>query len=391
MADTTFADQSTPIVASWLNDINISVYRAIGAGGVAPTTPAIVRTNIGAAISGANGDITSLTGLTTPLSIGQGGTAATTVLGARTSLAVSGLADNNTFTGTNTFSGTGNNFTNPLVVPNAVLGTQAIPKGQADTLYAPAAAVKQLQSLTASVASNALTVNYAGGTLDFRSPTLTNGAPVAGVAIPALSVVAPSGSTLGGTNTVSMRIVVLVLYNGGTPQLGIVNLAGGINLDETTLLSTTAISAGATAANVVYSTTAVTNSPFRVIGFFDNQCSSPSTWVNTPSLVQGTGGQALAALSSLGYGQAPQNVTGSRSLGATYYNTTGRPIFITGYAINTGSATLYVSVGGVSCMNFTAASGAPDMPFYGLVPPGFSYVVALGSGTANMGTWNEFR
>lgn len=41
-----------------------------------------------AAAPGANADITSLTGLTTPLSVAQGGTAATTAAAARTSLSV---------------------------------------------------------------------------------------------------------------------------------------------------------------------------------------------------------------------------------------------------------------------------------------------------------------
>lgn len=47
MADTTFVDQSTVIVAAWLNDVNDTVYSALGAAGVAPTTAAQVRTNIG--------------------------------------------------------------------------------------------------------------------------------------------------------------------------------------------------------------------------------------------------------------------------------------------------------------------------------------------------------
>jgi hypothetical protein len=48
MADTTFIDFSQPTVnASWLNDVNIAVYRAIGAFGVAPSTPAQVLTNLG--------------------------------------------------------------------------------------------------------------------------------------------------------------------------------------------------------------------------------------------------------------------------------------------------------------------------------------------------------
>ena len=59
---------------------------------VTATTGSSVRATIGAAASGANSDITSLTGLTTPLSIAQGGTAATTASGARTSLGLGTIA-----------------------------------------------------------------------------------------------------------------------------------------------------------------------------------------------------------------------------------------------------------------------------------------------------------
>lgn len=46
MADTTFVS-GTVIASTWLNDINDAVYSGIGAGGVAPTTAAAVRTNLG--------------------------------------------------------------------------------------------------------------------------------------------------------------------------------------------------------------------------------------------------------------------------------------------------------------------------------------------------------
>lgn len=49
---------------------------------------ATARSNIGAAAKGANSDITSITGLTTPLSLGQGGVGATTQAGARDTLGV---------------------------------------------------------------------------------------------------------------------------------------------------------------------------------------------------------------------------------------------------------------------------------------------------------------
>lgn len=51
-------------------------------GGTGATTAAGARSNLGAAASGANSDITSLTGLTTPLSVAQGGTGASTATGA---------------------------------------------------------------------------------------------------------------------------------------------------------------------------------------------------------------------------------------------------------------------------------------------------------------------
>lgn len=49
-------------------------------------TPSEVRSDIAAAASGANSNITSLSGLTTPLSVAQGGTASTTASDARTAL-----------------------------------------------------------------------------------------------------------------------------------------------------------------------------------------------------------------------------------------------------------------------------------------------------------------
>ena len=50
MANTTYIDGSaaTPIMASWLNDVNKATYAALGSGGVAPTTPDQVKANIGA-------------------------------------------------------------------------------------------------------------------------------------------------------------------------------------------------------------------------------------------------------------------------------------------------------------------------------------------------------
>ena len=57
------------------------------------------RTNIGAAGSGANGDITSLSSLTTALSVAQGGTGGSTATGARASLSAAASGANSDITG----------------------------------------------------------------------------------------------------------------------------------------------------------------------------------------------------------------------------------------------------------------------------------------------------
>lgn len=61
---------------------------AVADGGTGASTAAAARTNLGAAASGANADITSLASLSTPLSVAQGGTAGATAAAARTALGV---------------------------------------------------------------------------------------------------------------------------------------------------------------------------------------------------------------------------------------------------------------------------------------------------------------
>ena len=153
--------------------------------------------------------------------------------------------------------------------------------------------VKQIQSITSSVAGNQLTVGLNPTTLDFRSATLTTGVPNTRTVSSALTLVVPASATLGTVNATQARLVLLAIDNAGTVELAIVNLAGGVNLDETTLISTTAISAAATSASVVYSTTARTNVPFRVVGFLDITETTAGTWATDATTKQGAGGASI--------------------------------------------------------------------------------------------------
>lgn len=243
----------------------------------------------------------------------------------------------------------------------------------------------QIQPISASVSANALTISASSLNLWFRSTTLGSGATTNVIGTPA-NLVISSGSTLGTVNAVASRIVVIALNNAGTIELAAVNISGGNQLDETNLISTTAEggAGGADSANVIYSTTARTSVAYRVIGFIDSTQTTAGTWATAPSTIQGVGGQALAALSSLGYGQTWTLVT--RTLSTTYYNTTGKPIYISFTATSSGggnSGSLTGIVNGVTIASWNgnyAASTNHTANLQFAIPPGSSYSL---TGSAN--------
>ena len=149
---------------------------------------------------------------------------------------------------------------------------------------------KDVQSITATVASSALTTGLNPTVLDFRSSTLGNGVAVSRVIATALSLIVPSSATLGTTDTVQSKIMLLAIDNSGSIELAVVNFAGGNNLDETTLITTVAIDATADTNNIFYSETARTNVPFRVIGYIESTQAVAGAWDTAPSTIQGQGG-----------------------------------------------------------------------------------------------------
>ena len=251
-----------------------------------------------------------------------------------------------------------------------------------------------IQPITASVAGNALTVTLNPTSLNFRSSTLGSGTVNTRTVSTAISVTVSSGSTLGTINATASRIVVLAIDNAGTVELAVVNISGGNQLDETNLISTTAEggAGAADSANVIYSTTARTSVPYRVVGFIDSTQATAGTWATAPSTIQGQGGQALSAMSSIGYGQTWQ--APSRSAGTTYYNTTGKPILVAVSgrmnALNTNFTYIYVS--GILITYAFGGGGAAnaffDVPGTVIVPPGASYSV---TNTGGISFWNELR
>lgn len=238
-----------------------------------------------------------------------------------------------------------------------------------------AASANKIQSITASVASNALTLTLNPTSLDFRSSTLSSGTVNTRTVASPISLTISSGSTLGTVNAQAARIAVLAIDNAGTVELAAVNIAGGTQLDETNLISTTAEGGAGAAdgANVIYSNTARTNVPYRVVGFIDITEATAGTWATAPTAIQGVGGQALVAMSSLGYGQTWQDVTASRAVNTTYYNTTGKPlqVFITQAVGSSGE----ITVGGVLICSGVASPTNTRVALSFVVPPGAAYSI----------------
>jgi hypothetical protein len=243
------------------------------------------------------------------------------------------------------------------------------------TAVASAGALTQIQPISASVGSSALTISASALNLEFRSTTLGSGAVTRVSGTPA-NLVISSGSTLGTVSAVQSDIAVLALNNAGTIELAAVNIKGGVDLSETGLISTAA-EGGAGAADaeaVTYSTTARSSVAYRVLGIIRSTQATAGTWATAPSLIQGAGGQAITAMSSLGYGQTWQGV--ARSAGTTYYNTTGKPIIFR-YVITANSSST-VTINGVAMGSGSTVSSQASLVTH-IIPPGASYSYSGGS------------
>lgn len=257
-----------------------------------------------------------------------------------------------------------------LLSGDAVNALGAVPKQQLEEAIVGVTRLG-IPSLQVTVASNAMTAALSPEVLEFRSATLANGVAVTRSAS-AASLTVPFGATLGTTNGVSARIAWGWIDNAGTPEPFVVNVGGNANLDETTLISTTAISDAADSANIFYSQTARANVAFRVRGWCDITEAVAGTWATAPTKVQGCGGLADPGL---GIGDTRSWQTVTRVGGTTYFNTTGSPLplrvhgFTAGdnytgvvYISFNGGASIVVAAGGGSAAPQTFVTGSIEVP-----------------------------
>jgi len=92
-------------------------------------------------------------------------------------------------------------------------------------------------------------------------------------------------------------------------------------------------------------------------------------------------------LNVIGGTQAWTNVTGTRTFGTTYTNSTVRPIIVSVSGISSNTGQIKLTVGGVQVANQVSTS---TTTVQGVVPANTTYVVAT-SGSMALSFWSEFR
>jgi len=269
-------------------------------------------------------------------------------------------------------------------------GAVTLDKLAIDTALAlvSASSRQKIQPLTAFVPGGlfgAIQIKLDPTVLDF-------GAGVAQEVFTPLTLVVPATASLGAPTAapVSTLAVLAFLASDGGVALGVVNLAGGVSVDESAPANAALIGASSLLANTIYASAAQTSRPYRVVGLIQATWVSGSGWASGSLKVMGAGLQATAALSSFGMGQLYRPAGGARALGVSYYNPSSRPIFVTVTAVFTGAGgTLNAVVGTENAGGSAPSHGATAVNVCFVVPPGQRYAVTPSGGTVSALQWSE--
>lgn len=267
-------------------------------------------------------------------------------------------------------------------VTDPTAAQDAATKNYVDTTAAPTSSYEISNlGLATSVAANALTIalKQKDGTTDpavgtgavklgMRSSTLTSGLYNQRSATAATSLVISSGSTLGQTNAVPATIYIYLIDNAGTPELAV----SGSIFSENRVISTTAEGGGGAAdlSSVMYSTTARSNVPFRLVGKLVNTQTTAGTWASAGTVLSVGNYGTLISANDMGirYSGTTSSVSGTAA--AVTYTTKNRDPHAaysgSTFTVPSGEDGSYMIVGSVntSWTNATAGSSSESIMIY---------------------------
>lgn len=244
------------------------------------------RSNILAAASGANSDITSLSGLTTPLSVPQGGTGGVTFTAHAPIIGEGTSAHTSTAVGT-----TGQALLSGGSSADPAYGTLGVAGGGTGDVSLTAhgvlvgAGTSSVAVTSAGTSGQVLTSNGASA-----DPTFQSAATGTVTSISAGAGLTATPAPITGSGTISMNVPVVV-SNGGTGQTtltthGVVvgNSTSGVNVTSVGTSGQLLIGQGASADptfNSASGDVTITNSGATTVGKIGGASVTPATW--TPS------------------------------------------------------------------------------------------------------------
>jgi hypothetical protein len=317
---------------------------AVASGGTGGETAAAARTNLSAAQSGANSDITSLSGLTTPITVAQGGT---------------GFVAQRTIT-------TVGRATNVVTIATSVAHNYVV-----NDIVTIAAVTNTSVNGTFTIASvpTSTTFTYAQTGTDYPNTTDT-GTTTSSSYLVAGNISGVVAVNHGGTGTNVLKANNLALGNGTSPVLGIPAGSAGNVLTSSTLSTVTA---GSFVIGTEYTIASVGSTNWTSIG-----AASGTVGVVFTATGAGTGDgtattntwvSSAPAQNGLGQSQTWQNVTSNRSTSA-----------VTAGSFVIGNVYTIVSVGTTNFTLIGASSNTVGVRF-----------TATGAGTGTGTARNTYR
>jgi hypothetical protein len=250
-------------------------------------------------------------------------------------------------------------------------------------------------TIVGSVNGNANNASYLGGTpaasYALGSAVTTANTNMKGYVDGQISTTSSSVTTANTNMKGYVDAVTTAWTANAATQSGLI--ASKANSSDTLYIGTTSIALNRTSASQSLTGVNIDGSASYASSAGSASYASSAGSASTATDALSLGGTAAAsyALTStvIGAGQTWQNVSGSRSSGTTYTNSTGRPIFIS-IRWERDDGTLELTVDGLMIGRIGYTAGPVYYTLTAIVPAGSTYMAtAIGSG----GTlyWHELR